>query len=285
MEYRRLEITLISAKDLQDVNLLYKMDVYAVVTINGDTQTKQKTSVDKDCGSNPNWNHTMKFTVDEAAANQNRLNFVIRLVSDRHFGDKDIGEVVVTIEELIYSKEKVLSYNVRMPNGKVKGTLNFSCKIGKKFSAPVAAPPYVAEKGKVGEIPVMACPAVRFRPAHQDPAPAPAPAPPPVAYPYNYPPPGGYPPPPPVAYPYNYPPPGGYPPPPQPYGYAPPPPAVGYGYPGYPPYGGYGYMPAQKPQKQLGPGAGLGLGLAGGLLGGLVVGEMVSDVDDALDDG
>ncbi|GLT94910.1 hypothetical protein SLE2022_126210 [Rubroshorea leprosula] len=261
MEYRPLEITLISAKDLKDVNLLSKMDVYAVVTINGDTQTKQKTPVDKDCGSNPNWNHTMKFTVDEAAANQNRLNFVIRLVSDRHFGDKDIGEVMVPIGELMHSKEKVLSYNVRMPNGKVKGTLNLSFKIGEKFCVPVAAPPYVAEKGKLGETPVTAYPAVGSCSA--------------------YPPP----PQPPVAYPYNYPPPGGYPPPPQPYGYAPPPPAVGYGYPGYPPYGGYGYMPAQKPQKQLGTGAGLGLGLAGGLLGGLIVGEMLSDVEDAVDDG
>ncbi|GLT90251.1 hypothetical protein SLE2022_081940 [Rubroshorea leprosula] len=145
MDYRTLEIiTLLSAKDLKDVNLLFKMDVYAVVTINGDPQTKQKTPVDKDCGPNPNWNYTMMFTVKEAAANQNRLNLVIRLVSDRRLGDKNIGEVVVPMKEFLDCKEKDFVYKVRLPNGKLKGTLNLCSKIGEKFSVPVAAPPHVA---------------------------------------------------------------------------------------------------------------------------------------------
>ncbi|GLT50458.1 hypothetical protein SLA2020_239440 [Shorea laevis] len=268
MEYRPLEITLISAKDLKDVNLVFKMDVYAVVTINGDPQTKQKTPVDKDCGPNPKWNYTMKFTVEEAAANQNRLNLVIRLVSDRRLGDKDIGEVLVPIKEFLDCKEKVFDYNVRLPNGKVKGTLNLCCKIGEKFSVPVAAPPHVTEKGKSAETPVMAYPAAGSSAVY--------PPPPPAAYPYNYPPQGAYPPPPPHGY-------GGY----------PPPPVQGYGYTGHPPYGGYGNMPAQQPAKtkKHGKNAGLGLGLAGGLLGGLLIGDMVSDASydagfvDGLDGG
>lgn len=265
MEYRPIEITLISAKDLKDVNLLSKMDVYAVVTINGDPQTKQKTPVDKDCGSNPKWNHTMKFTVDDAIANQNRLNFVIRLVSDRKLGDRDIGEVVVPVKELLEGKDKVYDYSVRTGSGRPKGILNLSCKIGEKFSVPVAAPhPPMAEKNKMGETPVMAYPPTAAAGSSM-----------------GYPPMAGssmaYPPPPPHGYPYNHQQPGGYgyPPPQHGYGAYPPPPQPGYGYPGYPPQAGY-----VKPPKKPSSGAGLGLGLAGGLLGGLLIGDMVSDIAD-----
>ncbi|XVF06047.1 hypothetical protein REPUB_Repub06bG0014600 [Reevesia pubescens] len=279
MEFRPLEVNVISAKDLKDVNLFTKMDVYAVVSINGDHRTSQKTPVDKDCGSNPKWNYTMKFTIDEAAANQNRLNLVFHLKSDRQLGDRDIGTVQVPIKELLdYNNgngkvEHNVSYSVRLANGKLKGILNFSYKFGDKFIQPVPQPPVHGAQtmyNKHGEKPVMAYP------------------PPATGYPGTS---SGHPPPPPVAYPpppqgmagYPYPQPGGYP----PYGYQQGP-APGYGYPGYPPQGGYGYPPVQKPQKPKkgGMGAGLGLGLAGGLLGGMLLGDMVDDAyDGGFDDG
>ncbi|KAK6243062.1 hypothetical protein QUC31_009471 [Theobroma cacao] len=281
MEFRPLEINVISGKDLKDVNLFTKMDVYAVVSINGDHRTSQKTPVDKDCGSNPKWNYTMRFTVDEANARQNRLNLVFRLKSERQLGDKDIGVVQVPIKELLdhnNADEKVeqnVSYSVRLPNGKAKGVLDFSYKFGEKFSKPVPQPPVPGAEAmyvdKHGEKPAMAYP------------------PPPVGYPggsSGHPPPppaGAYPPPPHGMAGYPYPPPGGaY----QPYGY----PAPGYGYPGYPPAAqvGYGYPPVQKPQKpkKSGMGAGLGLGLAGGLLGGMLIGDMVGDAYEAgIEDG
>ncbi|XWS58164.1 hypothetical protein CRYUN_Cryun08bG0011500 [Craigia yunnanensis] len=278
MEFRPIEIRVISAKDLKDVNLFTKMDVYAVVSINGDHRTAQKTPVDKDCGSNPKWNYTMSFTIDEAGAHQNRLNLVFRLKSDRQLGDKDIGTVQVPIKELLdhnNGNEKVeqnVSYSVRLPNGKAKGNLDFSYKFGEKFNRPVQQPLVPGSEAmyvdKHGEKPAMAYP-------------------PPTGYPgpsSGHPPPGAYPPPPQMAG-YPYPPPGGYP----PYGYQQAP-APGYGYSGYPPQGGYGYPPVQKPQKpkKSGMGAGVGLGLAGGLLGGMLIGDMVGDayeagVDDGLD--
>ncbi|XP_024025845.1 protein SRC2 [Morus notabilis] len=144
MECRPLDITLISATDLKDVNFLSKMDVYAVVSISGDSfsKSKQKTHVDKDSGPNPRWNYTIKFTVPDAAAKQNQLTLKIKLVSDRSFGDKEIGEVHVPIKELLdnYGDEKsenLVTYNVRLPSGKSKGTLSFSYKFGEKFTAPV----------------------------------------------------------------------------------------------------------------------------------------------------
>ncbi|KAJ6757163.1 PROTEIN SRC2-like protein [Salix koriyanagi] len=118
MERRPLDITVASGKGLKDVNLIGKMDVYCVVSIKGDphkSKQKQKTNVHQDCGPNPVWNYPMKFTIDEAAAQQNRLQIKFKLVAERMMGDKDVG---VT------------------PSGKMKGTLNFSYNLGEKFNAP-----------------------------------------------------------------------------------------------------------------------------------------------------
>ena len=59
MECKVLDITINSAKDLQDVNLFFKMEVYAVVSIQDyniikDDTCMQITHIDKDCGRNPN---------------------------------------------------------------------------------------------------------------------------------------------------------------------------------------------------------------------------------------
>ncbi|KAF5463397.1 hypothetical protein F2P56_019316 [Juglans regia] len=260
MECRPLDIVIESAKDLKDVNLFSKMDVYAVVKIEGVYNLKsstQKTPTDKDCGTSPKWNFHVKFTIDDDAANQNRLTLVIKIKSDRTLGDREIGEVHVPIKELLdgfgVAKEaKHATYSVRTPSGKTKGTLDISYKFGEKFTAPEI-------KSKQAE-PVMAYPA-----GYAAGSSGAAAYPPPGAYPqpmhahpqaapgYAGYPPGGYPP-----YP-QYPPPGGY----------PPQPAYG--------YGGYG-APVQQPHKPKKNGmGGMGLGLGAGLLGGLLVGDMISD--------
>ncbi|GLT47647.1 hypothetical protein SLA2020_213280 [Shorea laevis] len=184
MEYRPLKITLISAEDLKYVNRFTKMSVYADVTINGDPQTKLEIPVHKNSGSNPKWNYTITFIVEETAANQKSL--VIRLVSDRFLRDTDIGEVWVPIKQFLDCKEDVSDHNVRLRNGKEKGKLKLCCKIGKKFSVPVAAPPHVTERGTSAETPVGACPAASSRAGYQ-------PLP-PAACPPNFPQQGAYPP-------------------------------------------------------------------------------------------
>lgn len=316
MECRSLDLTIISAEDLKDIQLIGKQDLYAVVSINGDARTKQKTKVDKDCGTKPKWKHQMKLTVDDAAARENRLTLVFEIVADRPIaGDKPVGEVSVPVKELLDQnksgdEEKTVTYAVRLPNGKAKGSLKFSFKFGEKYtfgssSAPHAPGPLTLDH-KTMDQPVTAYPPGQG-------APSAYPAPPPAGhsgYPppghddkhggvgvYGYPQPGGYPPPggssgypPPGAYPQQggYPPPqqGGYP------GY--PPQGPGYGYPGYPPQGPYGYPQQQahgkpgkpqKPKKHGGAGMGLGLGLGAGLLGGLLVGEAIDDIADMGDMG
>ncbi|ESQ55906.1 hypothetical protein EUTSA_v10026994mg, partial [Eutrema salsugineum] len=89
-----LELNINSASDLENVNHITKMDVYAVITLLGDkSEKKVKTPVDCYGGSNPNWNHAVKFSVDEKLAREGRLT--IKLFSSRRLGDKHIGEVEV----------------------------------------------------------------------------------------------------------------------------------------------------------------------------------------------
>ncbi|KAK6159883.1 hypothetical protein DH2020_003264 [Rehmannia glutinosa] len=274
MEYRPLNLTLISAEGLKDVNLFGKMDVYAEVSIAGYPQSKKKTPVDKNCGPNPKWNHKMEFIVDEPYLTKPGLNLFIQLKAEGTIGsDKEVGSATVPVHDLYKpdsNEDRVVEYQIRTPSGKSKGSIKFSCRFGEKFTHQVE------EKKHVASEPVTAYPA----------APAPyaggsgyPPAPyaggsgyppgshPGMAYQHHPPPPAGY---------------GGYP---QPSGYGyqqPPPPGYGYPPPGYAPgYGQYAQAP-QKPKKnKMGMGGGLGLGLGAGLLGGLLVGEMASDIGDA----
>ncbi|KAL2229771.1 protein SRC2-like [Sesamum indicum] len=324
MEYRTLDITLQYAKDLNKVNFITKMDVYAVVSISGgDKNSKQKTKtpVDHDGDDNPTWNFPMKFTVDEAALQMNRLTLDFKLICERALGDKDVGEVHVPIKELLDSPAKpgadgkqFVSYQVRKPSGKPKGQLSFSYQFSEKTVGASAAPPHASAiplappSGKADTEAVTAYPAgpsLAYPPPGAYPPLAPYPAgeggahyPPPAPYPAaegsgHYPPPA----------PYtkaegsgHYPPPGGYPPaggtypPPPPGGYGYPPPPPGYGYPpppppgyGYPPQPGYGYPP-QPPVQQAAKKNKFGMGLGAGLLGGAIGGLLVGDmISDAAD--
>ncbi|KAF5815436.1 putative C2 domain-containing protein [Helianthus annuus] len=154
-----LELTIISAKDLYNVNIFAKMNVYAVVSITGNQDQKQKTHVDEDGDSNPTWNHRMKFTIDESAALQNRLTLVVNIKAVGMFGDKDVGEVHVPVKELLdgdYTGRRPLQfvcYQVLKPSGHPKGELSFSYKFGGKSEGK----PNKADKL---DEPAMAYPAV-----------------------------------------------------------------------------------------------------------------------------
>ncbi|CAJ1963427.1 unnamed protein product [Sphenostylis stenocarpa] len=268
MEYRTLELNIISAKDIKNVNLFSKMDVYAVVSLYGDPLHHQSstTPVDKDSGTNPKWNFPMKFSVNETLAKENHLSLEIKLVSDRTLGDTVIGTVHVPLREIIDNPGdddnfRHVTYKVMKSAGKSKGSLNLSYKLAQNASARFAAK---AAAPKAETEPVMAYPPQPSAGSSSVPYGTSHPPPQYAASGYGYPtqqPYGGYPPAQPA---YGYPPQqayGGY------------PPQPGYGYPQQP---GYGYPQAQKPKKNK-FGMGLGAGLLGGALGGMLIGDMVSD--------
>ncbi|XP_047334075.1 protein SRC2 homolog [Impatiens glandulifera] len=141
MGSRQLELNIVSAKGLKDIGIFSKMDVYVAVTINGDPCTEQKTPVDEDGGSSPKWSHPMKFVIEESMPKGNHLNLFFRLRHERvHFGDKDVGEVHVSVKELL-DKSSIgdnvnailAEFPVRSTSGKQKGKLKFSYKFGPSY--------------------------------------------------------------------------------------------------------------------------------------------------------
>ncbi|GFZ21811.1 calcium-dependent lipid-binding (CaLB domain) family protein [Actinidia rufa] len=290
MEHRTLEINVISAKDLQNVNLISKMDVYAVVSLSGEPKSpseQQRTAVDRNGNRNPTWNFQVRFVVDQSAIPRLSVTFTLRC--ERNLGDKDIGDVRVPLTDLIASAEtgklQFVAYQVRKPSGKPKGELNFSYKWGEKVSG--APPPPLNPEPK----PVTAYP--KPEPAYPEPVtayPKPEPAYPEPVTAYPAPAVGsssGYPGAPPPYPPYPGHPDHGYYPSQPGHGYYPnqqpsygyyPNQQPGYGY--YPNQPGYGsYPPVQQPvaKKNNKLGLGLGAGLLGGAIGGLLIGDMVSD--------
>ncbi|KAH7655000.1 C2 domain-containing protein [Dioscorea alata] len=319
MASRTLDITLISAKDLKDVNLFSKMEVYAVVSIDGNRRNVQRTTPDRHGGANPAWNATLRLPLppDDPA----RHAVVIVLRAERALGDRDVGEVHIPLTEFLSGSgggktPQFVSYQVRKPSGKAKGVLNISFKISDAVAAtsvpvpPSAYPSTTAytPPSKAADqpqaYPPPAAKASDYTPAAYPPAASYPPAssyssyPPPskgskadepvTAYPAG---PSAYPPPQATAVPYGQP--QGYPAYPSGYGYQqpPPPPPAGYGYGAPPPGYAYNAVPP-KAQKKNKLGMGLGAGLLGGALGGLLIGDMISDAgaydagyDAGFDDG
>lgn len=284
MESRSIEITLISARDLNNTSILSKTKAYAVAWISTDHRNRQRTHLDKDNGSDPSWNHVMRFTVDEAALQQGHLVLEVAIYADATFGDKEIGHVSIPLKEFLKpssgnkggtTSAQFASYQVRKPSGKAKGVLNLSVKLGEKYEVRQQLQTVAGSYGAAKAEPVTAYSAGSYGAANEEPVTA-YPAYTPAAsssHPPLYPPPNSqYPPPP-------YPPQAGYPPPPPYYQGYPQPPYQGYPpNQGYPPYQGYPPVvpAAQQPQKNR-LGMGLGAGLLGGALGGLLLGDIISD--------
>ncbi|CAO1940843.1 unnamed protein product [Urochloa humidicola] len=216
MATRTLELTLISAKDLKEVNLLSKMEVYAVVSLSGDPRSRQRIQADRTGGRNPTWNATLRFNVPATGAGS--LHVLLR--AERALGDRDVGEVHIPLSELLSGAPdgpvpaKFVAYQVRkISSGKPQGVLNFSYKLGEvnKSAAagyaptpaqsaytqppPAAAYPPPSAYPPAGKADAYPPPAAAYQPAGKaDAYPPPAAAYPPAAKADAYPPPTAYPP-------------------------------------------------------------------------------------------
>ncbi|KAF3486697.1 hypothetical protein F2Q69_00056725 [Brassica cretica] len=163
-----LELKITSAI-VEHIDATDKIDVYAVISINGRaTRKKQsaKTPIDYDGGSKPTWNHTVNFSFDEREANEGLLNIKVELYSYwlEDENDVSLGEVNVSVQELLasnplppfsngdVSKMKPVTYPVRFigetkPNGKL--SLSYRFKLAPVHDLyptppePVYLPPFV----------------------------------------------------------------------------------------------------------------------------------------------
>jgi len=138
MEYRPLDITVISAEGIKDVTLFSKMNVYVVVSIAGYPKSKKTTIVDKDCGTHPKWNHHMNFVIDEPYLTKHGLSLHFQLMADRSIGwDKEVGEVTVPIDELFQNVnsnpggERVVEYQVRTSSESPRAKSSLRINLGR----------------------------------------------------------------------------------------------------------------------------------------------------------
>ncbi|KAM0827264.1 hypothetical protein ACQ4PT_068309 [Festuca glaucescens] len=154
MAYRVLEVTLLSAKDLKNVNLITRMEVYAVATISGDPITRQCTLPDPYGGRNPTWNATLRFDVPPTAEEAKGGCLHILLRAERTFGtDRDVGEVIVPLPELLTggglgapNMPQFASYQVRkVHRTETRGLLYLTYRLG-----PIIVPPPAKEWPVVG---------------------------------------------------------------------------------------------------------------------------------------
>lgn len=137
MEYRSLDLTIISAKGLKNVNLFAKMKVFAMASLSSDPRAKKRTPVDKEGGKNPTWTSSMEFSIP--TSNPSNLFLHIQLKCRCFLGHCLVGDVHVPVKDLLLADGKpahFVSYQVRKPSGKPQGVLSLSYKLWDQVALP-----------------------------------------------------------------------------------------------------------------------------------------------------
>ncbi|KAJ6712884.1 INGRESSION PROTEIN FIC1 [Salix purpurea] len=101
---------------------------------------RQKTLVDREGGSNPEWNHMMQFDLNTTSLpghGDHHLFFKFELRSEGAiFGNKAIGEVLVPFKDLIEGfngSVRIVNYHVRNSDEESIGVLSFSYEVKEKI--------------------------------------------------------------------------------------------------------------------------------------------------------
>lgn len=157
-----IEVKVNSGKDLRAFNFFQKLQLYVQVYVTSDVPNtklqdnqiqKQRTSADKEGDANPEWNHSMRFDFDHHQQHQQHLFLQFDLRHEGNmFGDKTIGQVRVPFIDLIEDSAGVVrfvSYEVRSPDGKPNGVLNFSYKVVCASAVAVGKPNGIGHESTV----------------------------------------------------------------------------------------------------------------------------------------
>ncbi|KAK3441472.1 hypothetical protein EUGRSUZ_B01852 [Eucalyptus grandis] len=150
MEKRLLEVTVMSAKDLKDINHLHRMDPYVSVSLTAGGE--QYTHVHENGGTSPRWEDLVTFIVDEATARAGLLSLNFKIMTKKTIGDdKEVGTVELPVKELLEQQDdgmpKVMRCSVRQPSGEAQGFLEFFYRFGELFYATAYPPSAGAPQG------------------------------------------------------------------------------------------------------------------------------------------
>ncbi|QCD97269.1 protein SRC2 homolog [Vigna unguiculata] len=150
-EQRSIEVKLISCKDLRAFNFFQKLTVYATVFIDSEDpkremteerRQRQRTLTHRESdgdGSNPEWNNYARFDLGKLSRSPRHSDYddLFLCFEFRHdgviLGDKIVGECRVAFSDMIRDgaagAARIVSYEVRSPEGKPNGVFNFSYKL------------------------------------------------------------------------------------------------------------------------------------------------------------
>ncbi|KAM5559191.1 hypothetical protein ABKV19_020713, partial [Rosa sericea] len=107
--------------------------VVAAVDAVGAKKQKLKTPVHKGGDTNPKWNHSLKFMLDDDALNQDCLKVDIKLVSNRILRNTKIGKIIIPAKELLQDSGEGVSYQLVTRKGRSKGSVIFRSELGEKY--------------------------------------------------------------------------------------------------------------------------------------------------------
>ncbi|KAI3693939.1 hypothetical protein L1987_76895 [Smallanthus sonchifolius] len=126
-----LEVNLVSAKGLQNTDILFNMDAYVILTYR--TQEK-KSNVASGKGSNPEWDETFLFDVSSNDSTDLRIKI---LDKDSLTADDFVGHASIPLDALFRDGDiPAKSYNVMKDDaycGEIRIGLNFTAQRSRGF--------------------------------------------------------------------------------------------------------------------------------------------------------
>ncbi|CAD6334001.1 unnamed protein product [Miscanthus lutarioriparius] len=99
-----LELTLVSMRDLRAINLVSKMEVYAVAYLAGDPRSRQRIPTDRAGSHDPTWNATVVLTVPASGTGSGAIPVLLR-TEHTLGGDRDVGEVLLPLLDVLAGTE------------------------------------------------------------------------------------------------------------------------------------------------------------------------------------
>ncbi|CAM6018084.1 unnamed protein product [Sphagnum balticum] len=139
MAQRELEVTIISAQNLNDVRTFEKMALYAVAWVYSDM--KLSTPIDPKGSVNPTWNTLLKLIVAQWSLEQPNATLNVDIYSYGSFSNKHVGSCSVPLSHFQEGADtkKFMSFLVCTPSGHTQGILHLSLKLG-DINQPPAIP-------------------------------------------------------------------------------------------------------------------------------------------------
>lgn len=144
--YQPVEINIVSAQDLDSINLLFRPTVYVSVSVTRGSRDKQVTPAAVCEKKLLRWNHRMKFYIEDDKIQRNESVFVFQIKVKKFYGSTEVvGKLFVPLKQLIHlNEEKTITehtkidYQVITESGKPKGCICLGFSFGSVFKGQIS---------------------------------------------------------------------------------------------------------------------------------------------------